>query len=156
MSGFCFNFNFIKGFAFVEFEDERDATDAIKYLDGTRFLGFNITVERTKGEKRTSTNPDGSKNRECFKCGRPGHYAKECRSGGGRGVDRYERRDRGDKYDRRDHRGVDRYDRNDRSYRRDRDYRRDTRSRSPQRNRSRSRSRSRSPRRSVSRSPARY
>lgn len=133
------------GYAFVEFEDERDASDAIKYLDGTRFLGLNITVERTKGEKRNATNPDGSRSRECFKCGRVGHYAKECRSGGGR--DRYERRDRVDRYERRGDR-YDRdsrrdYDRRDRSDRYERDSRR-SRSRSPQRNRS------------ASRSPARY
>lgn len=127
--------SFFLGFAFVEFEDERDASDAIKNLDGTKFLGLNITVERTKGERRASTNPDGSKSRDCFKCGKPGHYARECRTGGG---DRYDRGgDRGDRYDRRG--GMDRHERRDRYERRDYD-RRDRYDR-----RSRSRSRSRSP-----------
>lgn len=137
------------GFAFIEFEDERDASDAIKYLDGTKFLGLNITVERTKGERRATTNPDGSRSRECFKCGRVGHYARECRSGGGSdrrgGVDRYERRDRYDRRggDRRDYDRRDRYERRSRSRSpmgygrstRDDEHprRRDSRSRSPKR-----------------------
>lgn len=94
---------FIVGYAFVEFEDARDATDAIKYLDGTRFLGLNITVERTKNERRVATNPDGSKNRECFKCGKAGHYARECDNGERRGGDRVYRDSR-DSRDRRDYR----------------------------------------------------
>ena len=129
-------------------------------MDGTRFLGFNITVERTKGEKRANTNPDGSKSRECFNCGRIGHYAKECRSGGGRHRDDRDRRDYRRDYrrdDRRDYRRDDRRDdrREDRSddrYGRDRD----RNSRSPVRRDSRSRSRSRSPIRRRSVSPRRY
>ena len=68
----------MKGYAFVEYEDERDAADAIKYLDGTRFLGMNISVERTRSERKPPVNPDGSRNRDCFKCGLTGHYARDC------------------------------------------------------------------------------
>ena len=131
-----------KGYAFVEFEDARDATDAIKYLDGTRFLGLNITVERTKNERRVATNPDGTKNRECFKCGKLGHYARECGNGERRGgVERgYYNRDS------RDRRDYYRDSRDSRSYR-------GSRQRSTSRTR-RPRSRSRSPvysrRRSIS------
>ena len=111
-------------------------------------MGLNITVERTKGERRSSSNPDGSKSRECFKCGKVGHYARECRGGSDRrgGYDRYERRDR---------RGGDRrdYDRRDRYERRSRSrspiaYGRSARDEEPRRRDSRSRSRS--PRRSPS------
>lgn len=152
---------FVLGYAFVEFEDERDATDAIKYLDGTRFLGFNITVERTKGEKRANTNPDGSKSRDCFTCGKAGHYAKECRSGR-RDNRRDDRRDNR-RDDRRDDRRGDRYvrgrsrSRSPAPYNRDRSYRKRDDSRSPVRRSSRSpvRRTSRSPIRRDSRSPVR-
>ena len=35
------------GFAFVEFEDERDAYDAVKALDGTRICGSRAVVSIT-------------------------------------------------------------------------------------------------------------
>ena len=40
------------GFAFVEFEDERDADDAIKGLDGSNMCGSRIRVERSTGKSR--------------------------------------------------------------------------------------------------------
>jgi len=40
------------GFAFVLFEDERDAADAVKYLDGTRICGVRARVELSSGMRR--------------------------------------------------------------------------------------------------------
>ncbi|KAK2195134.1 bifunctional RNA-binding domain superfamily/RNA recognition motif domain/Nucleotide-binding alpha-beta plait domain superfamily [Babesia duncani] len=39
------------GFAFVTFEDERDANDAIEELDGTSYEGTTIKVELSKGNR---------------------------------------------------------------------------------------------------------
>ncbi|KAK1939841.1 putative splicing factor, arginine/serine-rich 3 [Babesia divergens] len=39
------------GFAFVTFEDTRDASDAIEELDGSEFRGQNLKVELSKGPR---------------------------------------------------------------------------------------------------------
>ncbi|XP_072935290.1 RNA-binding protein 1 isoform X1 [Epargyreus clarus] len=40
------------GFAFVEFEDPRDAEDSVRSLDGTRCCGTRIRVEMSNGRTR--------------------------------------------------------------------------------------------------------
>ncbi|KAL1505293.1 hypothetical protein ABEB36_004888 [Hypothenemus hampei] len=40
------------GFAFVEYEDSRDAEDAVRGLDGTRCCGSRIRVEMSNGRSR--------------------------------------------------------------------------------------------------------
>ena len=43
-----------KGFAFVEYEDPRDAEDAVKDMDGQRVCGMTIRCELAKNTSRCS------------------------------------------------------------------------------------------------------
>ncbi|KAK4510330.1 uncharacterized protein ATC70_004760 [Mucor velutinosus] len=116
-----------KGFGFVEYDDKRDAEDAIK---GINERGDLVVEWAKNGGKRPGEN-------ECFHCGKEGHWARDCLEGGrdggrgggrggmaggggrnGFGRDRSPRRDggRGNDRDRRDSRGYEsrRDDRNER------------------------------------------
>ncbi|KAL9543017.1 hypothetical protein MBANPS3_008312 [Mucor bainieri] len=132
-----------KGFGFVEYDDKRDAEDAIK---GINERGDLVVEWAKNGGKRPGEN-------ECFHCGKEGHWARDCLEGGrdagrdggrgggrggmgggrggGFGRDRSPRRDggRGHDRDRRDSRGYERR----RDERDDRDDR-GGRDRSPRRN----------------------
>ena len=57
-SGASFNF------AFIEFEDKRDAEDALRETDGTTLFGAKIVVEWSKGGSRRSERGDRDSNGE--------------------------------------------------------------------------------------------
>ncbi|KAL0266516.1 UNVERIFIED_CONTAM: hypothetical protein PYX00_009028 [Menopon gallinae] len=74
------------GFAFVEFEDPRDADDAVRGLDGRTVCGRRIRVEPSNGMggRRRDRGPPPRRGRpyssddRCYECGERGHYARDC------------------------------------------------------------------------------
>ncbi|XP_078362914.1 serine/arginine-rich splicing factor 3-like isoform X1 [Oculina patagonica] len=84
------------GFAFVEFEEYRDAEDAIKSLDGARICGERVRVEMARNRNRGGGGGGGGSRRSDYRDDRHG--------GGGRhyddrgGSDRYDDRSRSPGY----------------------------------------------------------
>eukprot|EP01111_Echinosteliopsis_oligospora_P011304 TRINITY_DN36_c0_g1_i1.p1 TRINITY_DN36_c0_g1~~TRINITY_DN36_c0_g1_i1.p1 ORF type:complete len:129 (-),score=11.54 TRINITY_DN36_c0_g1_i1:561-947(-) len=66
-----------RGYAFVEFDDDRDAEDAVRYMDNTDLDGARIIVEPSHGGRERRRDPAGD---ECFSCGGRGHWARDCPS----------------------------------------------------------------------------
>uniref|UniRef100_A0A3B3QLT2 Serine and arginine rich splicing factor 7b n=1 Tax=Paramormyrops kingsleyae TaxID=1676925 RepID=A0A3B3QLT2_9TELE len=72
------------GFAFAEFEDPRDAEDAVRGLDGKIICGSRVRVELSTGMPRRSRydrppiRRPFDPNDRCYECGEKGHYAYDC------------------------------------------------------------------------------
>ncbi|KAH7575614.1 hypothetical protein ACOSP7_004625 [Xanthoceras sorbifolium] len=108
-----------RGFGFVTFDDKKAMEDAIEAMNGMDLDGRTITVDKAQPHQGSGREHDGDRNRsrdrerdrgrerdsnrdygggrganggECFKCGKPGHFARECPSEGARGG-RYGGRD---------------------------------------------------------------
>ncbi len=99
-------------FAFIEFEDYKDAELAIERMDGKTLDGERLIVEPAMGGGRRRERPrdrdyrDDSRDRhrlyernkgpqkedKCFNCGKLGHWANECRETS-RSRGRYSRED---------------------------------------------------------------
>ncbi|XP_023316760.1 serine/arginine-rich splicing factor 7-like isoform X2 [Trichogramma pretiosum] len=74
------------GFAFVEFDDPRDAEDAVRALDGRTVCGRRARVEisngkrnfRDRGPPRRGGSGRSYGEERCYDCGERGHYARDC------------------------------------------------------------------------------
>ncbi|KAG0494443.1 hypothetical protein HPP92_005437 [Vanilla planifolia] len=103
-----------RGFGFVTFDEKSAMEDAIEEMNGMSLDGRSITVDRAQpqgaerdrdGGRGFDRDRDrdrggrgfgggrGSSGGDCFKCGKPGHFARECPSGDGGRGDRYGGRD---------------------------------------------------------------
>ncbi|XP_005864788.1 PREDICTED: serine/arginine-rich splicing factor 7 isoform X1 [Myotis brandtii] len=130
------------GFAFVGFEDPRDAEDAVRGLDGKVICDSRVRVELSTGMPRRSylDRPPArhpfDPNDRCYECGEKGHYAYDCH--------RYSRRRRSRSRSRSHSRSRGRRYSRSRSRSRSKSRARRSRSASPRRSRSVSLRRSRS------------
>ncbi|KAI9496220.1 hypothetical protein BDB00DRAFT_136999 [Zychaea mexicana] len=67
------DYEIVDDFAFVEYEDARDAADAIKEFDGTRLEGDRIIVEYARKGPATVRGARGRSDGRCYNCGEVGH-----------------------------------------------------------------------------------
>lgn len=80
----------VKNYAFVHYGEPEDAKAAADSLDNSEFEGSTITVQLSRSKVRQKAGMGGETG--CYRCGKEGHWSKDCPKfpprGGGRGGSR--------------------------------------------------------------------
>ncbi|NXE58107.1 RBM4B protein, partial [Casuarius casuarius] len=66
----------VKDYAFVHMERAEDAVEAMRGLDNTEFQGKRMRVQLSTSRLRTA--PGMGDKSGCYRCGKEGHWSKEC------------------------------------------------------------------------------
>jgi arginine/serine-rich splicing factor 7 len=73
-------------FAFVEYDDVRDAEYAYDKLQGYEFFGRELRIEYSKGSRRDRERNEPKEGTNCFICGQKTHWAADCPNGAHQGI----------------------------------------------------------------------
>ncbi|XP_052769573.1 RNA-binding protein lark-like [Mya arenaria] len=69
----------VKNYGFVHFENEDEAKNAVAAINNTEFQGSVLSVELSHSRVRQKPGMGGKQ--ECYRCGKEGHWSKDCPKG---------------------------------------------------------------------------